>query len=159
MDYETRDGLNRCHYNLNAERQGQPVFCLQQWSPNDKGQHRWVKADNFDAIVMTDVKPWYSKAGIQNILNGQHRAVVMGLGGKVIGLDAECAEDLLLCLGQVDDDWRQVRCNPKERGCFFYADNGEEFKQAAEVILYRKAGETRGRMYATPEGLSGLIPA
>ena len=158
MDYATRDGASRCHYNLNAEKAGKPVFCLQQWLPNDKGQHRWVKADNFDAIVMTDVQPWYSKAGIQNILSGQHRAVVMGLVGRVVGFK-ETTEYIIGRLGIDETEWRQVRCNPKERGCFFYADNGEEFKQAAEVILYRKAGETRGRMYATPEGLSGLFPA
>ena len=158
MEYETRDGVNRCHYNLNAEKAGLPVFVLQSWESDDKGRHRWITAGNTDAMVLTDVRPWSSPAGIQRVLNGEKRKVVMGLVGKVIGFK-ETTEYIIGRLGLDETEWRQVRCNPKERDCFFYADNGEEFKQAAEVILYRKAGETRGRMYATPEGLSGLFPA
>ena len=141
IDSKTVDGVlvNRAHYNLNKG-----CFSLQEWrAPIQTGKpFRWIVGRNPEMILMEDVIPWYSPAGLQNIKDSGVRQVAAGIQGRVRAVDETSTAQYLLSDGMFEE----IFFNP-HRDEFFRYQDGEEWTGGKTVLLYRPASYLRGKMF------------
>ena len=140
IESKTVDGVlvNRAHYNLNKG-----CFTLQEWKQSEKGNYRWVTGRNPEMIILEDVIPWYSPAGLQKIKDCGVRQVAAGIQGRVRAVDEIDRAERIIDGGM----FHEVFFNP-HRDEFFRYQDGAEWTGDKTVLLYRAAGESKGRMYS-----------